>query len=258
MVRTAPAGSVVVPFRADPGGLRRRNLDVVLAWLADLPVSVVVAEQDATSTLIGSLQPGVVHVHVPGSGPFAKAAACNAGFFATTSPVVAFVDADILLRPGPFLACLDRCGEGVGAIRPFGWLVELDAEQSRAVAETGRFPHVPPAPASDARGTELIPFCGGAFMIRREAYEAADGMDEAFIGWGGEDDALSITLARLGVDRRVLRNQPACHLWHGRSRQPQEHPFYLANVERVQRSLASPVRLLARQDRDRDSDEEAR
>jgi glycosyltransferase involved in cell wall biosynthesis len=258
MARTPPAASVVVPFRADQEGLRRRNLDVVLRWLTDLPVTVVVAEQDWTSSVTGSLPPGVRHVHVQRHGPFAKAAACNAGFSAADSSVVAFVDADILLRPGPFVACLDRCAEGVGAIRPFGWLVELDAEQSRAVAETGELPAVPPAPASDVRGSEFIPFCGGAFIIRREAYEAAGGMDESFIGWGGEDDALSITLARLGLDRRVLRNQPACHLWHARPQRPQEHPFYLANIERVRRSLASSGSLPARQARDPDPDEEAR
>lgn len=218
---------IVVPYRADESGIRQRNLDAVLRHIAQLSADVLVVEPDESGPSPDS--------------PFAKAVACNIGFAATDHPVLAFIDADMLVSPSALAACIAGCADGSGSeqvdvARPYGRLVDLDERQSALVATTGELPDVPDAPASDARGdNEHIPLCGGAFVIRREAYELAGGMDEGFAGWGGEDDALSIALARLGMRRAILSRRPALHLWHRRATPSPGDPRYAANVERLTR-----------------------
>lgn len=228
--------SVVVPYRGCSTGIRERNLRFVLGWLAAMPVRVVVAEHAERPSMAGSLARDVGYVHVPGSGPFAKAVACNAGFGETDEEVVAFVDADMLLDPRAVLASAERCRRDMDVIRPFGWLVDLDADASADALASGTAPQVPPAQPevpADHRGSEQIPLCGGAFVIRRTVYEAVGGMDEEFVGWGGEDDALSIVLRRQGARCAVARRFPAAHLWHPRSGRRQHDPDYAANALRV-------------------------
>lgn len=228
--------SVVVPYRGCPTGIRERNLRFVLGWLAALPVRVVVAEHAERASLAGSLASDVGYVHVPGSGPFAKSVACNAGARETKSEVVAFVDGDMVLDPHAVLASAERCRRDMDAIRPFGWLVDLDADATAVAVASGAVPPLPAAPPgarSDRRGSERIPLCGGAFVIRRAAFEAAGGMDEEFAGWGGEDDALSIVLRRQGARCAVARRIPAVHLWHPRRGGRPHDPDYAANVRRL-------------------------
>jgi predicted glycosyltransferase involved in capsule biosynthesis len=81
----------------------------------------------------------------------------------------------------------------------------------------------------------VIPLCGGIVVVRAEAFERAGGMDETFVGWGGEDDALSTALMRTGSDCRILRATPAYHLWHDRDpAQRYRHPDYERNAARAQ------------------------
>jgi len=64
---------------------------------------------------------------------------------------------------------------------------------------------------------EFISFCGGMFVIQRELYFDIGGMDERFIGWGGEDDAMSNKLLKLYPNARELDRSMAFHLWHPRN-----------------------------------------
>jgi glycosyltransferase involved in cell wall biosynthesis len=51
--------------------------------------------------------------------------------------------------------------------------------------------------------------------ISRRDLEAVNGFDEAFVGWGCEDDDLAFRLRRFGVQiRSVLRYTSAYHMWH--------------------------------------------
>ncbi len=77
-------------------------------------------------------------------------------------------------------------------------------------------------------------FCGGLFLMRRGTYEDLGGFDERFLGWGGEDDAMTSKLSRLVKCSGVARNQIAYHLWHERSRASRYfHPHYQQNLART-------------------------
>lgn len=229
----------LIPYRADADGVRRRNLQVVLRWLAGGDIRTVLAEHsdapDAALVLPGSIE----RVHVPAAGqPFSKAQACNAGFAAAVSgahaPLVALVDADTLTALPTLLECADSVRSGHDAVRPFGRLVELDETTTAAVAAGAPLPDSPAGERSDDRSGEHIPLCGGIVVLRSEAYEAVGGMDPSFVGWGGEDDALSIALIRSGRTCGIRADGVAFHLAHPRTMASRyEHEHYASNLARA-------------------------
>ena len=67
-------------------------------------------------------------------------------------------------------------------------------------------------------------------MIGRDSYLRLGGFEERFRGWGGEDDAMSITLRRMGMRVAECGELPALHLWHPREPEATHgQPYYAAN-----------------------------
>jgi N-terminal domain of galactosyltransferase len=226
--------TAIVPFRPDTAGARAANLAAVLRWLTTMPVDVVVAHHGPAPAPDRSPSSTPRYVHVPSDGAFSKAAACNAGYVATSTPVIALVDADMLVDSRPFLGCVTRVLGGVDVIRPFGHLVDLDQATSQRVRDGAAPSEQHLAAPSPGREGEVIPICGGIVILRSDAFERAGGMDETFAGWGGEDDALSTALVRTGSDCRILSAERAYHLWHERDAvERYRHPRYDLNAERA-------------------------
>jgi GT2 family glycosyltransferase len=56
---------------------------------------------------------------------------------------------------------------------------------------------------------------GGNFGIWRRDFEAVNGFNEEFVGWGCEDDEFRVRLVRAGIRlRTIIRDAPTYHLWH--------------------------------------------
>jgi len=229
----------VVPYRADAQGTRQRNLHVVLGWLANGGIRTVLAEHSDAPDATLVLPDSVERMHVPAAGqPFSKAQACNAGFNAAIStantPLIALIDADTLTALPTLLQCADSVRSGHDAVRPFGRLVELDEPTTAAVAAGAPLPDSQEGERSDDRAGERIPLCGGIVVLRSEAYEAVGGMDTSFVGWGGEDDALSIALIRSGLMCGIRADGVAFHLAHPRTFASRyEHKDYAGNLARA-------------------------
>lgn len=230
----SPACTAIVPFRPDPSGERDLHLRAVLRWLGSMPVDVVVVQHGPRPTPPPEPPGAIRYLHVASDGPFSKAAACNAGYGVSSTAAIALVDADTLVDRGPFLGCVDRVVDGVDVIRPFGQLVELDREASRRVHDGVDPSDLDLGDTPPGRDGETIPICGGIVILRSDAFERAGGMDETFLGWGGEDDALSTALLRTGSDCRILSAGRAYHLWHPRDAlERYGHPDYDRNAERA-------------------------
>lgn len=52
-------------------------------------------------------------------------------------------------------------------------------------------------------------------LVTREAFDAVNGMDERFRGWGNEDEAFHLALTTMGFRGKRLKYE-ALHLWHPR------------------------------------------
>lgn len=226
--------TAIVPFRADAAGERVAAASAVLRHLHAADIEVILVEHAGEADARLRVPNGVERLLVPDTGAFSKALACNAAASVAPGNVLACVDADTLVPIQALLRCARHALERSEVVRPFGRLIELDANETARLCATGELPAVVPGPADDRRGGEHIPLCGGIVVLPTERYWAAGGMDESFVGWGGEDDAFSSALVRTGSTIRVLRNETAFHLWHERSAKTRyAHPRYQANAARA-------------------------
>jgi hypothetical protein len=78
---------------------------------------------------------------------------------------------------------------------------------------------------------------GGSMAIRADTYRAIGGMDETFVGWGGEDNEF--------WDRCLTRPtwiwgyEPIVHLWH--PSQPHKLRSDNPNLARAKELMAQPA-----------------
>lgn len=229
------SASAIVTYRGVPGSERRANLDAVLAWLARTPqIEVVVVEQDTHPRLAPPLaHPGASVVFAYNAGPFNKSWGLNVGARVSGGGVLLFGDADVIV-PGGLAAAAALCAERGQLVKPYRELVDLTPGETARVLELGDAGAIPRDPASprnrDAIGERLV-LCGGWFAIRRDAFAALGGFDERFVGWGGEDDAMTMKVERVRLSTYELDGGPAWHLWHPRAvASTTGHAHYAANL----------------------------
>jgi hypothetical protein len=226
--------SYLITYREAGSRDRRENLLAVLRWLGQWPeIQVVVVEQDTVPWLDRDPplpKSGAGLAYNP--GPFNKAWGFNIAARVARGPVLAFGDADVI-APRAFADAVRRCREGQGAVKPYRTIVDLTPEETARV-RGGEWELVPTRPADaprnrEGRGEHVV-FAGGLFVIQRETYLRIGGFDERFLGWGGEDDAMTAKLERAGVPLAEIGDQPALHLWHPRSTESTlGQPHYEAN-----------------------------
>lgn len=227
--------SAILTYRGDPAGERRANLDAVLAWLAGMHgVEVIVVEQDSHPRLAAPLaHPGARVIFAHHAGPFNKAWGLNVGARHATGNALLFGDADVIV-PGGLSAAAMHCATSMQVVKPYRRLVDLKPEETRVVRERGP-DALPPLDATarrdrDAIGERLV-LCGGWVAMRRDAFLAIGAFDERFVGWGGEDDAMTMKVELARLSTCELDPGAALHLWHPRSPETTSgHAHYASNL----------------------------
>jgi hypothetical protein len=253
--RTPPPANVtstcIITVRA-ASAERLRNLRVVLDWLAGMDdfETLVVEQADRPSVDPRGLPGSCRLMFVRNPGPFNKSWGFNVGFRATSSPVLVFADADMLVNRDHLAQSIALCartgggppdGAGVGppdenrceVVRPWSDVVDLTEDETADLAARRLdLAEVNLAARREAgRPGEHPPLCGGAYVIRHDVYERLGGQDERFFGWGGEDDAMSMKVARLCARVARVRDAAAFHLHHPRhSSLPVDDENYRSNV----------------------------
>ena len=225
--------SYLITYRESQSKERRENLLAVLGWLAGVGgIETIVVEQDAAPALEAGFAPAARIVFARNPGPFNKGWGLNVAARSAQAPVLALGDADVL-APGGFEAALEACLRDADAAKPYRRIVDLTPEESARVC-AGAWDFVPERPADappdrQAQG-EHVSFGGGLFLVRRDLFGRLGGFDERFRGWGGEDDAMTLKLARSGARLVELGERPALHLWHPRAHEATfGQPHYEAN-----------------------------
>jgi len=211
--------ALILSYR-ETDAARRANLEAVLTWLAQeapqLPVWVL--EQDTYPRLQSALpHPRCQVVFAYNLHPFNKAWGFNVAMRAARASVLVFSDADLIVA-GQVQPMLDACARHPAA-KPYRRLFDLSEAESAKV-RAGQFATVPaPSPGQASGrahvGEHLVP-CGGMFAIRTDALLHLGGWDERFVGWGGEDDAMSVKLQRARIAMAQL-DGTALHLAHPRA-----------------------------------------
>jgi hypothetical protein len=132
--------------------------------------------------------PGVRVLRVAGRPEFHRSEAKNLGARASGADWLAFIDADVLLATGFVAELAPRLGPGtfLRADSPDGGL-------------------------------------GGTFLCDRGDFDRAGGFDEAYRGWGEEDNDLYDAFRDLGLREQTFPEALARHLPHGDDRRVRFH-----------------------------------
>jgi hypothetical protein len=100
---------------------------------------------------------------------------------------------------------------------------------------------------------------GGVAAINREDFEKVNGYDEAYHGWGNEDDDLGRRLYRAGVSgRNPFFHEYPLHLWHPpyhQNGQRKNQEYYLERLEAIRRGESTCRVGLARLDGPEESED---
>jgi len=226
--------SYLITFR-DADGARLPLLRLVTAWLANMPwMEVIVVEQDAEPRIDpAALGSHVDSVFVRNAGPFNKSWGLNVAARRAAHDLLVTGDADMIMAPDALNRALLVCRDHFDAVNPYANLVDLTEAETRAVVdgELGVFDIGRERLADRQPEGEHICFCGGICVFRREVYFALGGMDERFVGWGGEDDAMSANLERYTRRIAAQKDTLAYHLWHPRPAERYRHDNYRRNLE---------------------------
>lgn len=187
--------SILVPFRPD-GGPREAAWQWVYRWYRTHHPSweIIVADSE---------------------GDWSKAQAVNRAARAARGQLLVIADADLFPHP-------NRLVEAVRLARTRPWIVPYTRVHRLSEAATQQIMEMDPS-FSSLLDLDLVkpPYTGvpgaGLLVLSRKAFLQVGGMDEEFVGWGGEDAALGYALDTIVGPHTRLRAD-ICHLWHPRQR----------------------------------------
>jgi peptidoglycan/LPS O-acetylase OafA/YrhL len=206
-----------------------------IAGQEGIAVECLVIDQDSESHLIGLLPQWVRHVHAPQPSPempYCRSWAFNVGARNARGRLLVLHDNDMLV-PFDFAASLlRRVNEGFELVNLKRFIFFLEeVHTGKLFANSADLLASPPASImQNAQG-------GGSIAITREAFDRIGGMDESFIGWGGEDNEFWERAQTLRV--WPYANLPIWHLWH--AAQPGKYQLDNETLKRYQALSAIPV-----------------
>lgn len=206
----APDVSFLIGHR---GTNRLPQLLLTLASIAgqeDARCECVVVEQDVRPVIGDRLPEWIRYIHLPipdGDMPYARSWAFNVAARAAHGKALVLHDNDMLApaRYAARIAELFAAGYEIAQLKRF--IFYLGEHSTQLAAERG---HLPGRANCDQvlQNAEA----GGSVAITRDAFIQLGGMDESFIGWGGED----LEFWDRCLTRKTWRfgSMPMVHLWH--------------------------------------------
>lgn len=185
----------------------------------------IVVEQETESQLSERLPSWVRHIHTPPPAPdmpYCRSWAFNVGAKHARGSVLVLHDNDILVPSDYARQIVYRTAQGYEVANLKRYIFFLEEASTNALF-SGAVDVTLAAPASIMQNAEG----GGSVAITRTAFDRIGGMDESFIGWGGEDNefwerAQTCKVWPYGFLSLV-------HLWH-----PLQHGKYQAENPTLQ------------------------
>jgi hypothetical protein len=173
-------------------------------------IECLVVEQDAEARLTGRLPAWVRHLHTPPPAadmPYCRSWAFNIGARAAAGEMLILHDNDLLVSADYAARSLERMKMGFDLVnlKRFGFYLDEAHTQRVFSGQSALTDHAPESIMQNMLG-------GGSIAIGRDAYLRIGGMDEGFIGWGGEDNEFWERAQTLRV--WPYGCLPLVHLWH--------------------------------------------
>lgn len=191
-------------------------------------VECVVVEQDVEPQVAQHLPQWVRHIHTAlhhPQLPYCRGWAFNIGAQHARSEVLILHDNDMLVPADYVAGILNRLGQGFDVVNPKRFIFYLGEEHSRSVM-AGTASMLDAAPEVIVQNLEG----GGSVAIRLSSYENIGGLDESFVGWGGEDNEFWERAQTLRVWPWAWL--PLVHLWHPAQPGKRDSTFHTADLYR--------------------------
>jgi hypothetical protein len=218
-----------------------------IAGQAGAAVECIVVEQDARPRIAHELPAWVRYVHTAcdAAMPYCRSATFNAGAQHARAPVLVLHDNDMLVPAGYAAQLIERTRRGYDVVNLKRFVFYLGPRHTQEIFDR-RAGLADVAPEAVVQNLEA----GGSLAITRAGFDCIGGMDEAFVGWGGEDNEFWERASTLRV--WPWANLPIVHLWHAAQPGKQDAD---APTLRLHRELAATdpreriARLQARRER---------
>jgi hypothetical protein len=157
------------------------------------------------------------------SALFSRAQAINDAARQATTDLFLIADTDIVYDPRIILEAKQKLNTHAWVI-PYSQVQDISEPCTKQLL--GTEPVWPFAMPLDSTVRTYSPK-GGLTLMPRKHFEAVKGLDERFIGWGGEDDAFASSLDTLCGQHDRLQ-EAIYHLWHPNNKE-NGNPNYANN-----------------------------
>jgi glycosyltransferase involved in cell wall biosynthesis len=170
----------------------------------------IVVEQSDQPEVSSLLPEWVRYLHTPLPNPdmpYSRSWAFNAGAEIAQGKLLILHDNDMLVPTRYAAQIYSRLQEGYEVINLKRFIFYLEQTHSERIMSTGMI-KLNVAPESIVQNLQA----GGSFGITRDAFFDLGGFDEAFVGWGGEDNEFWQRAQTRSV--WPYGSLPLLHLWH--------------------------------------------
>jgi predicted glycosyltransferase involved in capsule biosynthesis len=219
------AFTYVIGYRHKPD--RLNNLKRVLEWINGFQgVEVLLIEQDKHSK-IKHLNLRAKHIFLKSNIPYNKSWAFNVAIKYSNSPIIVYADSDLIMDPNQFIEGL-KALQQYEMVNPYKSVIDLNANESNLPLENILKIDRPGRGETDH---QKVPLCGGICMFRKDAIIKIGGWNEDFIGWGAEDDFVSLKVIHF-LNYTELPYK-CYHLYH--TRENPDMRLYQRNLQLLQK-----------------------
>jgi predicted glycosyltransferase involved in capsule biosynthesis len=144
-------------------------------------------------------------------GDFNRSAARNRGVDKSNSEIIVVIDADNFTPIVQINNAIKVAKRRHSLVKPFQWFGYLTEESTNLFYDLyeDKYTEFSPTyidPPSDT-------FTGGSYVMKKELWQQIGGMDENFVGWGGEDDAFHLLCKKSKLKVSYVEGY-SYHLYH--------------------------------------------
>lgn len=212
----------VIGFRYKPDrmNLLRRTLD----WINSFKeVEVLLIEQDKHSK-IEHLDLKCKHIFIESDKPYNRSWAFNVAIKRAKSNIIIFGDSDLIMEHNQFISGINALNE-YDMVSPYHKVIDLTPEETNTpiqniltINRVGR----------GETDNQKINISGGIAMFKKDSIIKIGGWNEDFIGWGAEDDEMTIRVKKY---LKWTELKGTCyHLYHSRTAPDQKNYHHNLNL----------------------------